>query len=847
MLFPIDLNSFLLGLAVASIFWWLVARARPLFGEMRGSWRERREAAQARRSSGVEENHRRITLRRAQGLHLAAPLFALDEIMQEPRLMAPLPTVVPGTAPCAEDAVTETLPYLPTWPEMAAIYNYPSLSVAEALSGGRHIVITGHPGAGKSVMLAHLASLAANRSELLGQLKDYVPFLLHVADLRLPASDPDEVLTPVVEVCDAFAPVLDLTRLPGFIEQSFKNGRALLLLDGYDELPDDGQRAVADYLKLLLQTYPKTRVVTTGAFERLDGLIKLNFAPMAVMAWTRKGADEFIKRWGEQWMQYVSRESWAQSGPDMADPLLLNSWLSVGNASLTPLELTLKVWGAYAGDSLGPQVIDAIATHIRRLAPRNTPVAALDTLALQVVATSQPVFDPRKANEWVSKFEAVTTGPAPAEVAAEPEPEEAGSKNKKKKPKKDEKLEAPAAPSSNLLTRMSNSGLLITHPNSYMRFAHPVFEAFLAGRGLNDRDVTETILKQPDWLGKVTALRYLATRADMTRMVDQLLEWSRLPMHRPLFLASRWLRDAPRDAPWRSKVMAALVKLMQTEGLPMGLRGQAVAAFVFSNDAGAAPLFRQFTNTLSFDLVQLCALGSGAVQDTKAVPQLQGLLEAPSLGARRAALLALVSIGSNEALEAVAHSLLSGDEMLRQAAAEALANDPVEGHAMLRDGTTMSDILVRRAVVAGLARISDTWSTEILQALQVDDEQWVVRNAAGEALELRSRADARAPRLLPAPSKSPWLLEFAGSLGVGIPPGSSGTEVLISALKSESSETRLAALSYLKMAPTQPVVMQLYHAMYSDDAKLREAIYMALMEIAAGGIKLPHPSQFGLG
>ena len=171
----------------------------------------------------------------------------------------------------------------------------------------------------------------------------------------------------------------------------------------------------------------------------------------------------------------------------------------------------------------------------------------------------------------------------------------------------------------------------------------------------------------------------------------------------------------------------------------------------------------------------------------------------------------------------------------------------LEGHAMLRDGTTMSDILVRRAVVAGLARISDSWSTEILQALQVEDEQWVVRNAAAEALELRSRAEARAPRLLPAPSKSPWLLEFAGTMGVGIPPGSSGIEVLISALKSEISETRLAALSYLKMSPTQPVVMQLYHAMYSDDPRLREAIYVALMEIAAGGIKLPHPSQFGLG
>jgi hypothetical protein len=34
--------------------------------------------------------------------------------------------------------------------------------------------------------------------------------------------------------------------------------------------------------------------------------------------------------------------------------------------------------------------------------------------------------------------------------------------------------------------------------------------------------------------------------------------------------------------------------------------------------------------------------------------------------------------------------------------------------------------------------------------------------------------------------------------------------------------------------------------MYSEDSGLREAIYLALMEIAASGRKLPHPSQFGI-
>ena len=158
-------------------------------------------------------------------------------------------------------------------------------------------------------------------------------------------------------------------------------------------------------------------------------------------------------------------------------------------------------------------------------------------------------------------------------------------------------------------------------------------------------------------------------------------------------------RDIPKDAPWRGKLFSALAALLQTDGIPLNLRGQAMAAFVVSNDAGAATLFRQLGLTLSFELVQLAVLGTGALRDTKAVKFVEQTMDAPSLSVRRAACMALVAIGTNEALEAVAHTLLNGDEDIRRAAGEALANDPHEGYAMLRDGVSLNDILLRRAVV----------------------------------------------------------------------------------------------------------------------------------------------------
>ena len=695
-------------------------------------------------------------------------------------------------------------------------------------------------GSGKTVALAHLASLAANRSPALGALQQHIPFLIHASDLGLPLNDDRDTLKAIVEVGDAFAPVWDLSRYPDFVQQAFRSGRALLLLDGFDELSPEGQISTSKYLETLLRLYPKTRVVTTGSPENLDGLIALNFAPLPLRAWTGSMIDAFILCWSELWSRFVSVEAWAQGGLEQVDPLLLNTWLGSGNQALTPLELTLKLWAAYAGDGIGPDVLDAVSTHIRRLAPANTPLAALDTLALQVVVNSQPVFDPRRASEWVSRFEVSEAG-APANEAAEvPAP------GKGRKEKKGEKAASVSAPSFGLLSRMAGSGLLITDLHNRMRFAHPVFEGYLAGRAMSEYDANEAILGQSDWVGKVLSLRYLAAHTDMSPLVDRVIEWSRLPMHRPLLLAARWLRDAPADASWRGKLMSALVNLLNAEGLPLGLRGQAMAGCVLSGDPAVATLFRQSMRTLSFELVQLCALASGALRDAKSIKTLESMLAAPSMSARQAACLALVAIGTPEALEVVAHSLLEGDDELRRAAAEALANDPHEGHAMLKDGASLPNILVRRAVVYGLERVDEPWAVDLLQHMQVEDEQWVVRNAAAGALEQRIQMSARAPRPLTAPAETPWLIEFAGSQHMGISPGTPATDLLLSALKSDDPEVRLAAVPYLKREAGEGTVVQLYHSMYSEDSGLREAIYLALMEIAASGRKLPHPSQFGI-
>jgi hypothetical protein len=838
----IDPISFGIGFVIGIIFWALVGRMRPAFNEMRANFAERREAAKERRSSGVEGNHRRITLRRAQGMHLAAPLFALDEILLPPKLMAPPPRVEPGGPLLTEDIVTQTLPYMPSWPELAALYGAPTLSLPQALSGGSNLVLIGMDGIGKTVALAHLATLAANRDPQLGELSDIVPFLVHAADLNLPVGDPKNTLNTIMDAVSEHVSMLDMGRMPGFVNFVFKNGRALFLLDGFDELAPEGQQVITEFLKGLLSAYPKTHIVTTALPEQMDGLLGLGFAPLALMGWDTRQQAHFIRKWGEQWTNFFANEAWAQTGHITIDPILLETWLGFGNQHTSPLELTLKVWGGFAGDSLGPQVLDAIASHVRRVAPPDTPPAALETLAMQVVLSVQPVFDPRKARDWVRKFEPVEEKPVEGESAAEGEVSKTGPLGQKGKPS------TVQSPSTGLLGKMAASGLLLSHPNNRMRFLHPVFGGYLAGRALSAYNAEEKLLAQSNWGGKLLAMRYLAAHGDAARMVDILLQIKDPLLQRPLLSAARWLRDAPRDAAWRGRIMAGLARVLQSEDNPRGLRGQAMAALALCGDPGAAAFFRQALQSLSFELIPLAALGSGAVQDTKALELISTTMSAPSMAARRAACLALVAIGSAPALEAVAHALLSGDDELRRAAAEAMSNDPKEGHAMLQDGATLTDILVRRAVVYGLGRVDEPWAVEILKRVQVEDDQWIVRNAATEVLDSRAHpANPRIPRPLTAPSETPWLIEFAGKQGVGISPGVPATDVLLNALKNGNEEERLACLPYLRRTPNEGVIKHLYDSIHTDDAELREAAYQVVWELASGGVPLPDPAQFGLG
>jgi HEAT repeat protein len=853
--FEFDLLSLILGVILATIFWWLVQLARPQLKQIRANLKQNKTKTKEKSSSGIEDRYRKLVLKQVQSMHLAASLFSLDEIAIAPRLLAPPTRIEPGMVHTEEDVVSQTLPYMPAFPELAATYRAPNFSLAQALAGNVNIALIGQPGSGKTFTLAHFATLLVNHAQQTEHLKSYLPVFIHISDLDNPPNAQD-LINSISEIISEQASVFDSGRMPKFIRSVFEDGRALLLVDGMDELAPDSMRQLTESFKPLIKNYPKTKIVIATSAEYIDGLASLGFSPLVVLPWGPDQQTEFLEKWSSLWTSYVSNEAWAQSTISSIDPLLLNQWLKTEVSNLTPLEFTLKTWSVYAGDIRGSQPLDFVETHIRRMMPAGIPSEALGVLGYQVIANSSLIFDSRTAKEWIKSFE-------PAEDDVEPAPgvaaEESGGEPSGNLPEAGPAINDPsakkeikkrggktAAPKASLLSKLADSGFLENRRNGKMRFAHLAFSGVYAGEVMNAASAS-VILNQEPWSGRTLALNSFAAKGDATDLVNTLLSSPDEMLQRNILTSGRFLRDAPKQAPWRTKVLSALLQLIKSDR-PIALRMQSFAALVLSEDSSGSMLFRQLLQLSDREMRQMATLACGAVRDMKAADAIIALIGDSDPQVRRAACLALVAIGAPQCLEAVARALLRGDEDLRRAAAESLANNRIEGYATLQEGSSAKDILLRRAVVYGLARLEDKWAQEILERIQIEDEQWVVRNAAAEILESRTKISPRVPRKLSAPHEAPWLIEFAGRYGVGIAPGAPTTDLLLRALKSEKEEERIGALNYLRVMPSESVMSGLFQTFYStEDPALKENIFLALGEFALAGIKIPSPMQYGLG
>ena len=765
-----------------------------------------------------------------QKQHLTSPLFSLDEILITPKLMAPPAMIIPNQEPPLDYVTEYLIPYMPDFPELSGAFNGHTIPVHEALKGGANLVITGNFGSGKTTALAYLATILARRDDSLGELKNHLPIFLHVNELLFPQEKDQSELTPIIDALSTRSSALRQSRLPDVIKKAFGSGRVVLLLDGLDEIPADPLRDISEYLEQLLEKYPDLRIVVAAAPGYVDGLVALGLVTIPMASWNIRLQANYIQKWSYLWHRYIQSSPEEENNP--IDPILLNGWLLVDNAALTPLEFTLKVWSAYARDTRGPLGMDAIEAYLRRMTVGIPKVrSTLEQLATQMILATRSSFTQGETQSWTSGFDSDTLEGAGLSMVSD---------------ELDEKTSSRGVGIPRIISDLIRNGLLVSLPNNQLGFVHPILACYLAGTSLAFSRQENAILSQPDWQLKRTSVQFLASQSDLSDEAVRLLTDIEDPLHLGVLQAGSWLRYIPPDAGWRKPILQNLANMLQQDALPLGFRSRILVCLVSTNDRGVASILRHLLHSPQNSVSHLAALGCGFMRDTQSVGELTKLIVDPTpIG--QAACLALVNIGTKPAIDEAASIMLHGAEPLRRAVAEAFAHNPEDGHPILQEGSRMDDLLIRRVSIHGLRLVNETWAVNILEEMQIEDGQWVVRNAAAQVVEELNQLDPYIPQPLGPIEDIPWLIEFASERGLGVSTGTPAREMLIRVLKEGAPDQTHAALDVLQRIGDAGIFPAIYHLLYGEDQEVAETAYNTLWHLAATGAEFPPPIQFGLG
>lgn len=158
------------------------------------------------------------------------------------------------------------------------------------------VLLRGEAGAGKTTLLWWLAAHASARTlgDALAPLNGLIPFVVPLRTLRARG-----VTFPrPAELSGAAGLVVD-TPPEGWAGRVLESGRALLLVDGLDEVPPEEREQTHTWLSQLLARYPDTRCVATVrplAVEP-DWLRSEGFAELRLLPMRNEDIQAFVASW----------------------------------------------------------------------------------------------------------------------------------------------------------------------------------------------------------------------------------------------------------------------------------------------------------------------------------------------------------------------------------------------------------------------------------------------------------------------------------------------------------------------------------------------------------------------
>lgn len=878
-----DAENFGIGLLAGWATAYGVYRARHLIGRTLGTITTQASNVQ---NNAVRSSDRRYVsdlIMLAERGHMGPSGVKLSEIAIEPRFLPPPPLPGPQEDEVLWD-VFRMVPQVHDLPALHAPYNLDTLNMDELSGGSRRLALLGVPGSGRTTALLLMAlrslgvlsfrravdrvqqKLDAEEAALnekqravrikerlmleeraqqklaeekgvdaqdkkvdgVSQFSHLMPVYIHLGDIN-PADveygkevDPSE---PLVRAAQREVGRITAKTLPGHLYNRLLAGQVLLLVDGYDDLPEGERQRRLVWLDALMQAYPDNFFVVVGPATGYGALMRIGLTPVFLRPFSDSDQAQLVDNWAEAWGHTGAKRL---RGTKPATDVIERT--KVKNRGLSPCDLTLKIRANFANDADLPGTEGWLRSWVAHmLPPEQTFTQVLQPLTLAAMLQLDEGVITR------ARLEALMGGvPNVPEAEAQPETESADGK---KKGEKDKEISAQGK----LLNALRKTGLFVRQTGGRYYFRHPQIAAYVASLWLKEQPpeaLAERSLN-PAW---TAAIGYLGMQSPIDAVVATRLTAPGDILQSQIFEMATWARLAKSEAEWKESYIRHLIGLIGAPSQFPLIRERATAALVMSDSDKASSLFRQMARNQDPHMRILACLGLGALEDADAVNGLRNLAADKHVDVQLAATMALGALRTEESLTSMIDILSEGTEQQRRLIAEIFSDMPVEGYPVLYDAIQDDEMMVRRAAVFGLKRLSTKWARIAIYQSFLEDQQWYVRSAAQLVFQQQQAGHGvRAPRI-PQPDQIAWLQEWAASRGENIPQGEGGLELLLQAFQEGSTETRTYAAGVLGQLGAAHVARSLYTALRDVQPEVRESAHRALGYLQAHiGKALPAP------
>lgn len=703
-------------------------------------------------------------------------------------------------------------------------------------------------------------------------IQQHAPVYIHLADVQLSAQefgrrvDPAE---PLVRGLQKQVGRMISMRMVQRMYNLLESGNALLLIDGYDDLPETDRTAAMAWIESLIQTYSNNHIVLAMPLHGYGKLVEMGVVPVFLRPWNQTMRLKAAQQWTDNWesfgrgklkidsMQFeneavfhahLAEETRLQHALDST----LHTWTILENAPADPsgaMQAYLLEHLPEAEEIL-PDLLFMATTQLDTgyfqlsdLVERALAAEGLEALATEEETEESAAEEFEADDSILDAYYDDVSGVQQTSLDAEAPSEEAPAGE----PPLDEKAlrkrqREITREQSQWLQKLVDAGILTVYRGGRYQFRHKLLCAYLGSLWLAEAedDVLHEKYQLPDWK---YALRYTNQQRDLTPLVMERLQSAPDVLHEHVLSLTHWLRYMGDGAQWRNEFLKYIGGLFIAEDQYTVVRERVAAALLYSGDRGAGVIFRHALKNPMSDVRILGCLGVGVLQDQAAIDALAKLVIEDAVDeVRIAAALGLGVMNSEEALVTLVDVLdISEDRAVRRAIAESLAAYPKEGYLTLYDAVQSKDYLLRRTAVYGLGRIPKDWALIKLNEVFLHDEQWFVQSAVQDVFEILYAESVRSLHPYPQPERINWLAEWAQSEASQ---DESAQEQPLLEQAVQQGDDLIRALSLMTAGPLCEVSMldDLYGALRDTHPAIRDAAYRSLAAMQQQvGQPLPAP------